>query len=78
MRHAAFSGVERDGLDRAASAESCSCVAELVEGNYEHLKGPEGPAQVREVPEQSDDDDVGNDDAEGCFLGTVHDVAATE
>ena len=53
-------------------------MAELVEGNYEHFEGPEGPAHVREIPEQSDDDDVGDDDAEGCFLGTVHDATAEE
>lgn len=78
MRHAAFSGVKRDGFDLAASAASSGCVTELVEGNDEHFEGPKGPAYIREVPEQSDDDDVGSDDAKGGTLGTVHSEAATK
>ena len=45
---------------------------ELVEGYDEHLEGPEDPADVGHVPEDGDDDDVGDDDAEGGFLGGIY------
>ena len=80
MRHAALLWVERDGLDFAAGAAGGGGVAEFVEGDDEHFEGPEGPAHVGKVPEEGDDDDVGDYDAEGCFLRFVHaeDAASEE
>ena len=43
-------------------------MAELVEGNDKHLERVEDPSYVWYIPEQSYDDDVGDDDAEGGFL----------
>ena len=53
-------------------------MTEFMESNNKHLKGPEGPAHVRKVPEQSDDHDVRDNDPESCFLSIGHAKAATE
>ena len=49
---------------------------EFVEGDDEHFEGPEGVAQVGQVPEEGDDDDVGDDHAEGDLLGGCYVEAA--
>ena len=71
MRHAALLGVEGDGFDPAAGAAGGGGVGEFVEGDDEHFEGPERPADVGQVPEQGDDDDVGDDYAEGRGLRAV-------
>lgn len=78
MRHAALVRVKGDRLDLSAGAAGCGRVSEFVKGDYEHFEGPEGPAHVGKVPEKSDDDDVGDDDAERCFLGAVYAEGAAE
>lgn len=42
-----------------------------MEGDDEHFEGPKDPAHIGKVPEEGDDDDIGDDDAEGDFLGFV-------
>lgn len=78
MRHAALVWVKGDRLDLSAGAAGCDRMSEFVKSDYEHFEGPEGPAHVGEVPEKSDDDDVSDDDAERCLLGTVYAEAAAE
>lgn len=42
---------------------------ELVEGDDEHLEWPQHITDVGHVPEDGDGEDVGEDYAEGDFLG---------
>lgn len=78
MGDAALVRVERDGLDPAARAAGRGRVRELVEGDDEHFEGPERVAHVRQVPEERDDDDVGDQDAQGHFLRARYFEAAPE
>lgn len=47
-------------------------------GGGRYFEGPEGPADVGEVPEDGDADCVGGDDAKGYFLGVVDGEVAAE
>lgn len=70
-RLAALARVEGDADDLAAGADGGEGVAELVEGDDEHLEGPEDVAHDGDVPQNGDGDDVGGDDGEGDALGVV-------
>jgi hypothetical protein len=62
-RLAALAGIEGDTDNFSARADGGEGVAELVEGDDEHLERPEDVADVGDVPEDGDDDCVGADDA---------------
>ena len=72
VRHAALVRVEAYRLHFPARQHGRQRVAELVEGDDEHLERPEAPADVGHVPEDGDDDHVGGYHAERDLLRVRH------